>query len=126
MKKICMVSLVLLMCFSLYGCLFIFGGAVGAVGAYAVSKDTVQIDTDKSYESAWDASMAVARIKGTIKEEDLTNGVIKARISGSFVWITLVRISTTTTRIKVSVRKNRFPNLALAQELLLKIVEEIK
>ncbi|MCX5711494.1 MAG: DUF3568 family protein [Candidatus Omnitrophica bacterium] len=126
MKKIALVCFLAAFCFSLCGCLFIFGGAVGAAGVYVVGKDAVQIDSDKSSESAWTAAMAVARIRGTVKEDDVSNGVIKAQVEGNFIWITITRLSPNTCRIKVAARKHHFPNITMAQEILLKIIEEMK
>jgi hypothetical protein len=126
MKKIILGCLLIVFCLSVCGCLFIFGGAVGAAGVYAVSKDAVQIDSEKPYEAAWDSAMTVSRIRGVIKEEDSSGGIIKAKIGSSFVWIYITRLSTQTCRIKVAARKHHFPDMAMAQEVLLKIIEEMK
>ncbi|MFA6349783.1 MAG: hypothetical protein WCY12_02500 [Candidatus Omnitrophota bacterium] len=126
MKKIISVCLLILICFSSSGCLFIFGGAVGAAGVCAVGKDAVQIDSGKPFEAAWSSAMAVCRIRGAIKEEDVSSGTIKARIEGSFIWVTITRLSPDTCRINVAARKHHFPNVTMAQEILLKVVEEMK
>jgi len=108
------------------GCWFLVGGAAGVAGAYAVSKDTMQIDTDKPYDSIWNAAQAVARIRGTIKSEDYTKGAIELEADSSQVWIRLIKLTHATTRLRVSARKKHFPNLTLAEEIFSKIMEETR
>ncbi|MFA5355850.1 MAG: DUF3568 family protein [Candidatus Omnitrophota bacterium] len=126
MKKI---GLFAALCFSIfiYGCApLIIGGAVGALGGYAVSKDTVQGETDRSYESLWNAAFTVSRIRGEIKYEDKMKGYIEAEAESSRVYIRLVRITSSTTRLRVSARKYHFPNMNLAQDIFVKIMEQAK
>ncbi|MCX5706119.1 MAG: hypothetical protein NTW13_00335 [Candidatus Omnitrophica bacterium] len=104
----------------------IIGAAVGGVGCYAVSKDTVQGDTDKSYDSVWDAIAQVSRIRGTIKQEDSGRGYLVLAADGSKVWIRLIRLTRATVRLRISARKFHLPNLTLAQDLYGKIMEEAR
>ncbi len=106
------------------GCLpLIVGGAVGAVGGYAASRDTIQGDADKSYERVWSAALMVSRIRGAIKQEDNLSGYIELNVDSSRVWIKLVRLTQATVRLRVSARKHHLPNLGLAQDIFLKIME---
>ena len=99
------------------GCVpLIIGAAAGGLGAYAVSRDTIQGDTDKPYASLWDAALAVSRIRGVIKQEDSAGGYIELETGSIRVWIRLARLTRAATRLKVSARKHHLPNLALAQE----------
>src|SRR3989338_1488893 len=71
MKKttaLCLLIIFLLL--NILGCapLIVGSAAVGALGTYAVSKDTVQGETDKSYDSLWNAALTVSRIRGSIKQ----------------------------------------------------------
>ncbi|MDD5432955.1 MAG: DUF3568 family protein [Candidatus Omnitrophica bacterium] len=104
----------------------IVGGAVGAIGGYAASRDTVQGETDKNYDSLWNAAVEVARIRGKVKKEDFTKGIIEMQADSSRVTITLVKVTLATTRLKVASRKFHFPNLALSQELFVKIMDFAK
>jgi hypothetical protein len=105
----------------------IIGSAVGALGGYAISKDTVQGETDKPYEALWENSLMVARIRGVIKQEDYTRGYIVLEAEGkSQVWIRLVRLTQATTRVRVSARKYHLPNIELAQDIFVKIIEEVR
>lgn len=109
------------------GCVALMvGGAVGALGGYAVSKDTIQADSDKPYEQLWSSALNVSRIRGTIRQEDGVRGYIEADIEKTKVWIRMVRLTQATTRIRISCRRYHFPNLGLAQDLFVKIMEEAK
>ena len=111
---------------NLYGCWFLVGGAVGAAGAYVVSKDTVQGATDKPYDRLWSAAISIGRARGTITEEDRQRGYIDLEADSSRVKIRLVRLTSNTTRLKISARKYHLPNLDLAQDLYVRILEEAK
>lgn len=110
------------------GCVpFIVGGAVGAVGSYAASKDTVEAQTDKPYDSLWDAALTVSKIRGGIKQQDYTKGYIELEVESSQVWIRLIKLTRTANRLRVSSRnKYHLPNLSLAQDILVKIIEQAK
>jgi hypothetical protein len=105
---------------------WIVGAAAGGTGMYAASKDTIQADTDTPYEALWDAAIKVARIRGTIKQEDVNRGYIEMDAKPNKIWINFARLTAATTRVKVSARKYKFPNIDLAQEIYSKIVEEAK
>ena len=128
MKRIELVCFLLpFIFFNLTGCLpLIIGGAAGALGAYAVSKDTIEGDTDKPYDSLWNSAEAVSRLRGTIKQEDSQKGYIELEASRSNVLIRLMRLTYNTTRIRVSARKYRFPNIELAQDIYVKIMEGVQ
>jgi hypothetical protein len=103
------------------------GAAVGGVGMYAASKDSMQGETDKSYEDLWDAAVRIAGIVGKIKKMDSTAGTIELdTIESSQIWIRVIRLTQATTRLRVSARRFKLPNLTLAQDVYLKIVNEVK
>jgi len=113
---------------NLAGCVpLIVGGAVGAVGGYAVSKDTIQGDTDKPFDAIWNSALETARLRGTIKKDDYDKGRIEfiARDS-SLVWISVSRLTQTANRVRVSSRRFHFPNLALAQDIFVKVMEDAR
>ena len=124
-KKILTYSFIVLASLNLSGCApLIVGAAVGAVGGYAISKDTVQGETDKAYDELWSSALRVSRIRGTIKQEDSVRGNIQLEAEASRVQIRLIRLTHATTRLKVSARKYHLPNLSLAQDIFVKITEE--
>lgn len=110
---------------SLSGCAaLIVGGAAGALGGYAVSKDTIQGDSDKAYENLWDAAMTIAKARGTIRQENSQRGYIEMETDSSKVRIRLTRLTRMTTRIRVTARnKYHLPNLNLAEDIFVKIME---
>jgi hypothetical protein len=128
MKKTLLVicAAVFLAC-NLAGCVpIILGAALGGAGVYAASKDTVQGDSDKPYERLWSAALTVARLRGTLKQQDDLRGYIKVATDSGQVWIKLSKLTPSTTRLRVSARKFHFPNLELAQEMFFKITEQVK
>jgi hypothetical protein len=129
MKKIAGLYLMLpLLLLYISGCVpLIIGGAVGAVGGYAISKDTIQGDTDKPYDSLWNSALIVCKNRGIVREEDSLRGYIQADIENSRVVIRLIRLTQESNRIKIQARnKYRFPNLNLAQDLFVKIIEQAR
>jgi len=104
----------------------IIGGAVGALGGYAASKDTVQAEMQTEYDKLWNASLALIHFRGKLIVEDYTRGFIQAEVDASKVWIRIVRLTKTLNRIKISARKCHLPNLSLAQDLFVRIIEEAK
>ncbi len=112
---------------TILGCApLIISGAVGALGGYAVSKDTIQGETDKSYGGLWEAALTVSRIRGEIKYEDKTKGYIELEAESSKVYIRLIRLTTSATKLKVSARKYHFPNMSLAQDIFVKIMDQAR
>ena len=110
----------------LSGCVPVFLMAVGGVGVYAISKDTIQGDTDTDYESLWDSAIKVARIRGTVMQEDFNRGYIQIDAKPNKIWIQFVRVTAAATKIRVSARKYKLPNIDLAQDVFIKIIEESK
>jgi hypothetical protein len=49
---------------------------------------------------------------------------MKLEADSSKVWITFIRLTRATTRIRIAARKHHLPNLALAQDIYVKIVNE--
>jgi len=111
---------------NIMGCIFVLGGAAGALGAYGISKDTIQTETDKPYDMLWNSALTVSRIRGTIIQEDSQKGYIELQVESSRVWIRLIRLTQATTRIRISARKYYLPNLDLAQDIFVKIMEEAR
>jgi hypothetical protein len=120
-----LISLILLpfILISVCGCApLIIGAAAGGLGAYAISKDTVQGDSDKSYDALWESAVSVAGMRGIIQQENANTGYIELSAESSKVWIRLIRLTQATTRIKISARKYHFPNMELAQDIFVKII----
>ena len=127
MPKKYLISIWLIAVFLISGCApLIIGGAVGALGGYAISKDTIQGETDIGYQELWGSAVRVVRLRGIPQYEDNLKGYIRAEIDSSKVWVRLVRLTKTATRLRISARKYHFPNRTLAEELYIKILEEAR
>lgn len=112
---------------NLTGCVpLIIGAAAGALGARAVSKDTIQGETDRPYDLLWDAALIVSRVRGTIKTEDRLQGCIELTVGVSKVYIRLIKLTQTTVRLRVSARKYRLSDLSLAEDIFIKIMEQAR
>jgi hypothetical protein len=127
-KKINFLIFLIPLIFSIAGCVspLIVGGAVGALGGYAISKDTIQGDTDTPYERLWEAALTVGKYRGIVRQEDNMRGYIELEAESSRVLIRLIRLTKATTRVRVSSRKYHLPNLNLAEDLFQKIMAEAK
>lgn len=109
---------------NLAGCApIIIGGALGAMGAIAVSKDTIQVDTDKAYDGIWESAIRVTGARGTITKEDKSKGYIDMENKSMRVYVRMDRLTRSTIRIKVSARKHHLPNIEEAQAVFAKIME---
>ena len=104
----------------------IIGAAAGGLGAYAISRDTVQGDTDKKYEALWESAVNVSKAYGIIQSENFDLGAIELGAQSSKVTIKLTRMTEATTRVKVSARKYCFPNMELAQDVFVKVITGVK
>ena len=127
MRKFIGLILVSFMLISVAGCApLIIGAAAGGLGAYAIGRDTVQGDSDKSYEALWESAVSVAGMRGIIQQENSSTGYIELSAESSKVWIRFIRLTQATTRIKISARKFHLPNIGLAQDLFVKIITGAK
>lgn len=107
------------------GCvpLIVGGVAAGVVGAYAVSKDTIEGDTDKPYNRVWNSALTAAKIAGTIKQENKQKGCIDLVEGANSINIKVIRLTRTVVRLKVTARKHYLPNIKLAEDIFVKIIE---
>ena len=103
---------------------FVVGSAVGLLGGYAISRDTVQGETEKDYDSLWNAAAEVLDKMGASEIDDSNKGVVRAKIGKSKVYITMEQLTPHTARLRVKCRKNIMPDLSLSQKLYVRIVEQ--
>ena len=108
------------------GCTVLVAGGVGAVGGYALTRDTFEGVTGKGQEEIWDSAHKVASIMGTINEERRRDGQIDATIYGAHVVISIIQVNLTTSKLRVKARKDLFPRLGLAQEVYTKIINQLE
>jgi len=118
--------LILFLCLNISGCVLLAVGGAGALGGYAVSRDTIQGNSDRPYRIIWRSALRVAKIKGKVTLENKQDGEIEFEVKPSRVWVKLSKLSESATEIKVKARKYSFPNLKLAEEVFIKIMEDVK
>ena len=105
----------------------IVGSAVGAIGGYALSRDTVAGETDEDYEVLWDASLEAANFMGIVKKQDRMKGSLQFNIGNvNVVVVSLEKLTAKTTRVKVAARKNHFPDLKTAEKVFIRIMDAAK
>lgn len=111
---------------SLAGCvplIFLAVGA-GAVGGYAVSRDTFEGISAKAQDELWDATNQVLTIMGDVKDSDRKGGSMTATITGAKVTVSIIPMSLTATKLRVKARKSIFPRIAIAQDVYTKIMRQ--
>ena len=109
----------------LSGCAVALVGA-GALGGYAVSRDSVVDSIDRSPEEVFQASLQAARELGQVTGESRQNRLIRLRIDNVNVRITVRPMTQRTVQIKIRAR-NQFlmPRVAVAGEVYAKIKERL-
>lgn len=115
----------LICCLLSSGCIFIIAG-VGAFGGYAISRDTIQGESDKNFDSMWSSSLKVLNILGNVDTEDRKKGVLEASIDSSKAKVIIEQLTPKTVRMRVSARKYMMPNITLAQKIYIKVIQNAK
>lgn len=106
------------------GCVWFFvGSAVGALGGYAISRDTIQGETDKGLEELWESALRVLDTMDASEIDDSLRGTVRAKIGRTTAKITIEQLTPHTARVKVKCRKGLLPNLTLSEKLYVRIVE---
>jgi len=108
------------------GCIYLVVGGVGAVGGYAISRDTFEGVSSKSQEELLASAHKVLSIMGTILEERPKDGEIVGTVYGSHVTVDVIQINLTTSKLRVKARKMIFPRVAIAQEVYTKIMNQLE
>ena len=126
MRKILAVLCAVACAFGACGCVAVFWAAAGGVGVFAASKDTLQGEFDISYDRLWDSSLTVMKYRGAVTNQAVEQGTIEGLDGKTKVWIKLERVTQATTRLRVSARRYKMPNLEVAQQVYTKIIEQVK
>jgi hypothetical protein len=116
----------LLLTVPLSGCVYLAIGAVGVVGGYVVSPDTVQGQVARSRDEAWDSAKEIIGIMGQVLQENQPGSELIAMISGTKVTVTLVAVNVSTTKLSVKARKSFMPKIDVAQDVYTKIVNNME
>ena len=101
--------LVAFLCVFSSGCWFLVVGGAGAVGGYAVTRDTFEGVSSKGQEELMAAAHKVLSIMGTITDERPKDGEIVATVYGNHVVVDVIQINLTTSKLRVKARKDHSP-----------------
>ena len=120
------IVLAVFLCIFSSGCVFLVIGSVGAVGGYAVSRDTFEGVSSKGQEELMTAAHKVLAIMGTITDERPKDGEIIATVYGNHVTVDVIQINLTTSKLRVKARNAIFPRIGVAQEVYTKIMSQLE
>lgn len=125
-KRILSIFLAALFCLTLNGCIFLVVGGVGALGGYAVSRDTFEGVSSKGQEELESSAHKVLSIMGTITDEEPKEGEIEGIVDGTHVTVVITQINLTTCKLRVKARKDFLPRIGTAQEVYTKIMNQLE
>lgn len=117
------------LCLTTAGCAagIIVAVGAGALGGYAISRDTFEGITSRGPEELWDAANLVTSIMGTVENSDRKLNQIQAVISGARVTVTILPVNLTTTKLRIKARKAAiFPAIDVAQNVYSKIMNQLE
>jgi len=109
----------------LNGCVWLVVGGVGAVGGYAVTRDTIQGEYDAKFADAWRAAQSVCSTLGLVNSRDASAGVLEATIDRAKVRVEVTQITPEAIRLRVKARRGIFPRLGMAQDVFVKIGQRL-
>ena len=108
------------------GCFFLVIGTVGAVGGYAISRDTFEGVSSKGQEELLTAAHKVLSIMGTISDERPKDGEIVGTVYGNHVTVDVIQVNLTTSKLRVKARRDLLPSVGVAQEVYTKIMNQLE
>lgn len=109
----------------LSGCAWVVVGGIGAVGGYAVTRDTIQGEYDAKFADAWKSAQTVCTTLGVITGKDQSKGQLFAMVDSAKVRIDISQITPEAIRLKVKARKGLFPKLGTAEKVFVKIGQNL-
>jgi len=122
-KNTLIIPFLIFLSVSLSGCIYLIVGGVAAAGGYAISRDTIQGETDKGFDEVWSAAVEVMGIMGMVDTESYELGQIIGIVNGARVTVTISQVTPSTVRLQVKARKAIFPSIANAQNVYVKIMD---
>jgi hypothetical protein len=124
--KYLQVLLAAFLCLSFSGCWFLVVGGAGAIGGYAVSRDTFEGVSSKGQDELLASARKVIAIMGTITQDHPKDGELEGTVYGAHVTVQVIQINLTTSKLRVKARKTIFPRVGIAQEVYTKIMNQLE
>ncbi len=109
----------------LCGCIFLIAAGAGAVGGYAITRDTIQGEYDAGKDDAYRAAVEVCGMLGTVMAKSASEGSVEATVDQANVAVTITPLTQEAIRIKVKARRGIFPRLGTAERVFVKIVAQL-
>lgn len=106
------------------GCAAVLVGA-GAAAGYAVSRDHVELVTERPYAEAWAVCLEETKRMGLLEEVDEKAGRLTAHARGTSLVVTVERLTETTAKILIKARKHLLPQVETAQQLAARIARRL-
>lgn len=110
---------------NLSGCIFIIAGTVGAVGGYAVTRDTIQGEYDARFDDAWKSALETCNTLGYMTIKDKYKGTIEANVERAKVRVEITQLTQEAIRVKVKARKGIFPRMGTAEKVFVSIAQKL-
>jgi hypothetical protein len=118
-----LIGMLLISCLLSSGCVVALVGA-GAAGGIALSKDSAMVNLDQDFDRVWSITSKQLESMGAITLQDKKAGKIEADIQESQVTAVIKQLTAKTVSLEVKARKNLFPNVTLAQDILNQIIQK--
>ena len=110
----------------LNGCVYLVVGSVGVLGGYVISPDTVEGHfAGQGQDAVWEAAIDVVSAEGVIEERNDAGGILIAKVRGTKLTITVLKVSGTDVKLIVKARKAFLPKIKVAQDIYIKIQESL-
>ena len=123
--KVLQVLVLSLCCLASGGCVWLVVGGAGAVGGYAMTRDTFEGVTSKGQDEIISAAHKVLSIMGTITDERPKDGEILAVVYDNHITVDVIPVNMTTCKLRVKARKHMLPSLGVAQDVYTKIINQL-
>ena len=107
------------------GCVFVVAGTIGAVGGYAITRDTIQGEYDAKFDDAWKSALDTCNTLGYITTKEKYKGTIDATVERAKVRVEITQLTQEAIRVKVKARKGIFPRMGTAEKVFVKIVQKL-
>jgi len=124
-KRLGLVLIPFLFLAQLSGCIFLLAAGAGAVGGYAITRDTIQGEYDARQDDAYRAAVEVCGMLGTVTAKSPSLGRVEATVNEAQVVVTITRLTQEAIRIKVKARRGIFPRLGIAERVFVKTVSQL-
>ena len=126
-KKIVALLLVIVLPVGMCGCGIVIVAGLGALGGYAISRDTIEGVTGYTEQELFASASDVLSIMGNVSEQSKLDGHILATVDGAKVTVDMIPVSKSSTRLRVKARKGMFlPKIDIAQDVYMKIVRKLQ